>query len=78
MLKLENFTIIILNYNIFQLVTSLLDTNLSHFIRTADDGSDDFWTKACYLLVQNNIKYLNIQCCSHDTALLFAGSHDTA
>ena len=64
--RLKNFTLLNLNYDIFHLVTSWLDTTLSLFIHTVDDSFGDFRTNACYLLARNN------------TAILYAGSHDTA
>ena len=53
MLRLKNFTIIILKYNIFEVVTSWLDTVLSPFLHTVDDGFRDFWTNACYHLADS-------------------------
>ena len=47
-LRLKNFTIIIFSYNIFEVVTSWLDTVLSPFLHTVDDGLRDYWTNAGY------------------------------
>ena len=50
-MRLKNVTLIILNYNIFQLVTCWLDSFLSPFLDTVDDSFGDFLTNYCYLLV---------------------------
>ena len=52
-LRSKHFTLSILKYNIFQVVTSWLDTVLSLFLHTVDDGFCDFWTIACYLLTDS-------------------------
>ena len=44
---------LILNYDIFQEVTSLLDTVLSPFLHTVVDGFGDNWTNAGYLLADS-------------------------
>ena len=72
--RLENLTLLILNYNIFQLVTSWFDTILSRLIHTLNDGLGEFWTSACYLLAQIKLHYLNILCSSHDTDIRYACS----
>ena len=49
-LRLKNFTLIIFNYNIFEVVTSWLGTVLSLFLHYVDDLFPDLWTDGCYLL----------------------------
>ena len=49
-LRLKYLTLNILNYNIFEVMTSWLDTVLSLFLHPVDDGFRGFWTDVCYLL----------------------------
>ena len=49
-LRIKNFTIIIFNYKIFEVVTSWLDIGLSLFLHYVHDVFHDFWTDYCYLL----------------------------
>ena len=51
--RLKNFTLIIFKYNIFEVVTSWLDTIRSLFLQNVDDVFPDFWTDGCYLLVHS-------------------------
>ena len=51
-----NLTLLNLNYNIFQLMNSWLDTVLSPFLHNVDDGFCDFWTNPCYLFTNSCVQ----------------------
>ena len=55
-LRFLNVTLLIVIYNIFQVVNSWLDKVLGPFLHTVDDGFRDFRTNAFYLLVDRFLK----------------------
>ena len=53
MLRLKNFTLLIFNYQFFQVVTCWLDIVLSPFLQTIGILFRDFCTNACYLFTNS-------------------------
>ena len=60
MQRLKNFTLIILKYNIFEVVTSWLDAVLSPFLHNVDDGFRDFCTNAWYNLADSFLQLCDV------------------
>ena len=48
-----SFAPLIVNFNFFHVMTSSLETVLSPFLHSVDDGFGDVWPNACYLFSDN-------------------------